>query len=129
MAQAETDRAFDARALATLLEIIGGDRAALAELIGSFLDEGPDLMARIEGAARDGDAEALRRAAHTMKSSAADFGAVELSRLCHAMEALGRAGRTDGALALSSEAAVSYQAAAAALRDHLNGQDKAEGGE
>ena len=128
MPQGETDRAFDARALAALLEIIGGDRTALAELIGSFLDEGPDLIARIEGAARDGDAEALRRAAHTMKSSAADFGAMELSRLCHALEALGRAGRTDGAVALSQEAAASYRTAAAALRDHVNGQDKAEGG-
>lgn len=121
MPQAEVELAFDAGALDVLLETIGGDREALAELIESFLDEGPGLIARMDGAARAGDAEALRRAAHTMKSSAADFGALALSRLCHTMESLGRAGRTDGAVALSEEAAGSYRAAAAALRDYLDG--------
>lgn len=121
MPQADRERTFDPQALDTLSEVIGGDPAALAELIESFLTESPGLIARIEAAARDGDAEGLRRAAHTMKSSAADFGALALSHLCQTMEALGREGRTDGAVALSEQAAVSYRAAAAALRDYLNG--------
>lgn len=121
MSQDETDQVFDAGALDSLLEIIGGDRDALVDLIGSFLDEGPGLIGRIESAARDADPEALRQAAHTMKSSAADFGAMELSRLCHALETLGRSGRTDGAPGLSTRAAVSYRTAAAALREFMNG--------
>lgn len=121
MPQHETHQTFDATALDRLLEIIGGDRDALVDLIGSFLDEGPGLIDRIESAARDGNAEALRQAAHTMKASAADFGATELSRLCHSLEAIGRAGATDGASDLSEAAADSYRLAAAALREFLNG--------
>ena len=121
MPQAEANEAFDPKALDNLLEVIGGDREALAELVESFLQEGPGLMARIETAARAGDADGLRLAAHTMKSSAADFGARTLSHLCRTMEALGREGRTDGAVTLSEAAAASYRAAAAALRGHLDG--------
>lgn len=121
MSQAGTDDMFDAAALDTLLDMIGGDAAALSELIESFLDEGPGLIDRIERAAAGGDAEALRQAAHTMKSSAADFGATELSRLCREMETLGRAGRADGATTLSLQAAASWQAAAVALRGYMKG--------
>ena len=121
MSQDETDQVFDAGALDSLLEIIGGDRDALVDLIGSFLDEGPGLIGRIESAVRDEDPEALRQAAHTMKSSAADFGAMELSRLCREMEALGHAGRTDGATALSLRAVAAWQAAAVALRGYMKG--------
>lgn len=121
MSQNEQDRAFDARALDNLLELIGGDRDALADLIDSFLAEGPGLMGRIEAAASDDNAEALRQAAHTMKSSAADFGAMDLSRLCHALETLGRSGSTEGAVPLAQEASASYRAAAVALRGVMNG--------
>lgn len=119
MSQTGTDEMFDAAALEALLDMIGGDAAALSELIESFLEEGPGLLARIEQAAGGGDAETLRQAAHTMKSSAADFGAMELSRLCREMEALGRAGRADGATALSLKAAAAWQAAETALRGHM----------
>ena len=119
MSLAGPDEVFDAAALDTLLDMIGGDPAALSELIESFLDEGPGLIGRVEKAAADADADALRQAAHTMKSSAADFGAMELARLCREMEMLGRAGRMDGAKELAAEAAASWRAAAAALHAYL----------
>ncbi len=108
MPRNDTAQGFDISALDTLLETIGGDREALSELVESFLEDGPGLIDRIETAARDGDTEALRQAAHTMKSSAVDFGAMELSRLCREMEALGRAGSTEGVETLSKAAAASY---------------------
>ena len=106
-----THATFDPTALDALLDTIGGDREALGELIESFLEEGPDLIAKIEDAVRNGDAEGLRQAAHTMKSSAADFGALELSHLCREIEAKGREGDVIGAAALSESAAVSFGAA------------------
>ena len=115
----EPGPAIDPAALDTLLEAIGGDAQALADLIRSFIEDSPDLMARIETAARSGDAEALRTAAHTMKSSAADFGAGELSRICRSMETQAKAGRMDDVVALSRSAAAAYAAAEAVLRAHL----------
>ena len=88
---AEADM-LDAEALATLLEVIGGDEAALAELIESFLGEGPKLCSSLAAAAEAGDTDALQRAAHTMKSSARDFGAIDLAIWCQELEALGKAG-------------------------------------
>ncbi len=110
---------FDPAALDTLLDTIGGDREALRELVESFLEEGPDLIARIETAVKVGDATGLRHAAHTMKSSAADFGAMELSRLCRELEAMGRNGNISGAATMSGRAAVVYGEAQKSLRQMI----------
>ncbi len=57
------------------------------ELIASFLDGLPALVAEIESGADATDAEGLRRAAHTLKSHAAVFGAVRLEAECRSLEA------------------------------------------
>jgi HPt (histidine-containing phosphotransfer) domain-containing protein len=44
-----------------------------------------------------GDADGLRRAAHTLKSNAATFGAAALAELCQELEAIGEAGTVAGA--------------------------------
>lgn len=68
-------------------EIIGQDDAALAELIASFLTEGSKLCAVLSRAMSDRNSAELGRAAHTMKSSARDFGALELASACKDLEA------------------------------------------
>jgi CheY-like chemotaxis protein/HPt (histidine-containing phosphotransfer) domain-containing protein len=115
---------FDPTALDTLLQTIGGDREALGELIESFLEEGPGLISRMESAAKEGDSNDLHRAAHTMKASAADFGASELSELCREIEALGRAGDTGGAAQLAGRAAVAFAEARDGLVRILSDQRK-----
>jgi histidine phosphotransfer protein HptB len=84
--------ALDRQALENLLEVIGGDRGSLQELIESFEKEAPRLMAAMRAAGSSADSEVLRRTAHTMKSSARDFGATELARLCETLEHQVRAG-------------------------------------
>ncbi|HQU69809.1 MAG TPA: response regulator [Albidovulum sp.] len=123
MPQGDSNEAFDQSAMERLLDTIGGDRESLGELVESFLEEGPGLIGRIGRAAHDGDAEALRQAAHTMKSSAADFGAMPLSRLSAALEKMGRSGQLDGAETLAEQSALSYRAAEAALQEYMKGQD------
>lgn len=81
------DRVFvDRAALDQLLDVVGGDPASLCELLDSFATEGPLLLRQLELGCAEGGTEALRRASHTLKSTARDFGATELSRLCAELE-------------------------------------------
>jgi HPt (histidine-containing phosphotransfer) domain-containing protein len=86
---------FDDAALTTLLELIGGDKADLVGLIDSFLAETPPLMAEMAKAAASGEGSTLRRTAHTLKSSARDFGAMALSDLCRRLEEQCRSGEAE----------------------------------
>jgi two-component system, sensor histidine kinase and response regulator len=57
------------------LSAVNGDRQLLREIILAFLEEGPRLIKEIRAAVAAGDADALRRAAHTLKGSMRYFGA------------------------------------------------------
>jgi HPt (histidine-containing phosphotransfer) domain-containing protein len=60
---------------ARLLERVGGDRRALAEVARIFLADAPRRMGEIRRAIAKGDARALRAAAHTLKGAVSNFGA------------------------------------------------------
>jgi HPt (histidine-containing phosphotransfer) domain-containing protein len=47
-----------------------------------------------------GDAAAMQGAAHSLKSTSGNLGAVMLAELCKELEAIGRAGTTDNAILL-----------------------------
>jgi HPt (histidine-containing phosphotransfer) domain-containing protein len=71
-----------------LKESTGADY--IGELIDAFLDDAPDLFTQMKSALANKDAESFRRAAHSMKSNAATFGAMELSMLAKELESAGR---------------------------------------
>jgi GAF domain-containing protein/CheY-like chemotaxis protein/HPt (histidine-containing phosphotransfer) domain-containing protein len=105
---------LDPSALARI-EAIAPNRAALARLVASFVDNGAALVAQLAAAAGKGDAAALRRHAHTLKSNAASFGATELSGQCAALEARARAGDVAGADESVVRIAREFDGACAAL--------------
>jgi len=72
----------------TLKESTGAD--FIGELIDAFLDDAPNLIAQMRSALANKDTESFRRAAHSMKSNAATFGAMELSARAKELEGLGR---------------------------------------
>jgi HPt (histidine-containing phosphotransfer) domain-containing protein len=78
--------AVDDRALAALSQATGDDPAFLAELIDTYLSDAPDLLGAMSAALAAGEAPALRRAAHTLKSNSETFGAHRLADLCRRME-------------------------------------------
>lgn len=80
------DETIDLETLKRLLKLIGGDAEDLRELVDEFLETAPELSASISSAAAAGNRDALRIAAHTLKSNARDFGAMRLSGLCSALE-------------------------------------------
>jgi CheY-like chemotaxis protein/HPt (histidine-containing phosphotransfer) domain-containing protein len=76
----------DPAVLSRLTESMGGDEAFVAELIDQFVADSPQLVAMARRGLGAGDAEEVRRAAHTLKSNAATFGAHRLSDLSRALE-------------------------------------------
>ena len=69
----------------------------VVELAGDFLSDAAARMERLRQALADGDADTLMLEAHTLKSSSANVGALQLSALCIELETMGRANSTDGA--------------------------------
>ncbi|MBB6188001.1 Hpt domain-containing protein [Rhodanobacter sp. MP7CTX1] len=90
------------RALIDLQEI-GGD-AFVGECIELFLSSAPTKLTDAKDAAEKGDVKTAIRAAHTLKSTAAQLGLEKLSALCSEMEMLGNAGDMAGLLRLLADA-------------------------
>lgn len=60
------------------------------ELIDAFLDDGPHMINQMELAQAGRDVESFRRNAHSLKSNANTFGAMELGRLARELEMMGK---------------------------------------
>ena len=56
------------------------------ELVDTFAEEAPGLLAAIGAAHACGSADDFRRAAHSLKSNALTFGAVKLGRMARELE-------------------------------------------
>ncbi|MGI8551942.1 MAG: Hpt domain-containing protein, partial [Dehalococcoidia bacterium] len=63
----------------------------------------------------EGESDVVRRAAHTLKSNAANFGALHLSELCKELEAKGKAGDLEGAAEQIEQIRIEYTSARNAL--------------
>jgi PAS domain S-box-containing protein len=83
--------------------------AATADIIETFLTEGPKLVSALREALARGDSAELRRAAHTLKSNAATFGASTLTELCRELEAIGEAGTVAGAVDVVARAEAEHE--------------------
>jgi CheY-like chemotaxis protein len=76
----------------TALASTGGDRQLLGEIIEIFRGEAPRLLADIQQAVADQDADALRRSAHTIKGSLRMFGHQQAAAIAESIESSARAG-------------------------------------
>ncbi|MCB0162669.1 MAG: response regulator [Anaerolineae bacterium] len=114
-ATAANQQLLDQAALDQLRDLVGGDEAVLTELIDSFLTETPSLLDRLRQALTAGDAAELRIAAHTLKSTTRDFGALDLSALALEVEQIGKAGHLDGAAERVAQIEAGYEPVRAAL--------------
>jgi HPt (histidine-containing phosphotransfer) domain-containing protein len=72
-------------------------------------------------AVADGDADALRRAAHSLKSNSTSFGAVTLSAQAKELETMGKAGSLEGASGKLERLAAEYTLVEGALRAWRHG--------
>ena len=74
-----------------------------------YLGSTEDTVRQIEQAAAIGDAESLRRGAHTLKSSSANIGAETLSDLFRQLETLGRENKLEMASPLLCKMRQAYE--------------------
>jgi signal transduction histidine kinase/DNA-binding response OmpR family regulator len=121
-AAAPAPAALEPDALDRLLETAGGDQEFVVVLLDTFADDAATLLEELRGALAAPDPDAVRRAAHTLKSNAATFGATALGDASAELEARARAGDLgDGDTRLQSiESAWSaVQPALAELRARL----------
>ena len=82
---------LDPKVLQSLEEMLGGDTSSvLVEMIDCYLEDSLKMLQYLQTANRCQNAADLYAAAHTLKSSSATFGAVQLSKLCKKLEAIAR---------------------------------------
>lgn len=88
---------IDASAIANLKAILGPQAEnLLPKLIDDYIADAGKLQIAAEKALNDCRPEDLRRAAHTLKSTSASFGAMFLHSLCKELEMLARSGKLSG---------------------------------
>ena len=110
-----SDPLIDRQTFEELREAAGAD--FVAELVDTFLEEAPQMLAELRAAQADAAADRFRRAAHSLKTNALTFGAMVLGAAARALEQ-GDLPADAGPLDALDAA---YAEAAAALREIARG--------
>ncbi len=100
------------------LHEIAGDETA--RIIGLFLEDAPRLIAQLESAAAVPDLDAMRDAAHTLKSSSANVGAMALSTAAKRVELGARAMKLDRPAVAVALVIAEYARARMALQGYVS---------
>lgn len=83
------------------LSHMDGDEELLRETVQIFLEEYPQILARLHTALKDEDAKTLEREAHSIKGAVANLGATAAYEAAFQLEQIGQAGnlgRAEGAI-------------------------------
>ena len=108
---------IDMKAFERLGATLGSQaRQMLPSLVDDFIKEAPRLISEAGNAAEGGRAADLRRAAHTLKSNSASFGAMGLSSLAREIEEAAKEGRCEGAEATLTRIKNEFALASAELK-------------
>ena len=91
----------------------------LARVLTTYLEDSRLLVEEIRAAVRIQDPSALTKAAHRLKSSSAQLGALATAAHCKELEGLGRLARLDDAARLLIQLTDAHQAACAAITTEL----------
>lgn len=112
--------AIDAKILNDLKQM-AGQRASkvLAELVKSYLEDAPERLTAIAIAIENKNPEALRQAAHALRSASLQLGATPLAYLCQELETLARAGTVLGTTEKLSGITTEYQRVCQALDEEI----------
>jgi len=111
----KSDDPIDRSVFSELQATMGAD--FVEELVDTFLDEAPGMLSDIKEAAAMGAHDRFRRAAHSIKSNAAIFGATDLTELARQLEITGLEADQDTSNAKLAALDAAYSRAAATLKE------------
>jgi HPt (histidine-containing phosphotransfer) domain-containing protein len=113
---------LDAAALARLRELDpNGESGLLPRVLKAFDSSLDRLLAQLSEARSSNDMTAIRHIAHTLKSSSASVGALELSRICADIEQRAREQQTEGLAPLLDDMVAQADRVRAVLKPVLDG--------
>lgn len=113
-----TEALIDAEAWDTIKSMT--DSAFLSELIDVFLNDTPELIQQMHTGLSAGDIELVRRAAHSLKSNSASFGANRLTEASRKLEMTAKDGTLDGAVPQLAAVEAEYAQLAPVLVERKN---------
>ena len=113
---------LDQTALKQVKDTLGKQAETMFQkLLQDFFDDGVRLLVDARRALDEKNFPDLRRAAHTLKSTSATFGAMALSAVSRELEQLARQETLEGASELIEQAEREYKQAKAEL-EHISGE-------
>jgi PAS domain S-box-containing protein len=110
---------IDPDRVAELRELDTADGTVVERLIGAFLETANTQIERLHEAVREGNPEAVERAAHALKGSSGNIGAIQLADLAGRLERLARGRALGDADAKVTEIAEEMTRVAYVLPDAL----------
>ena len=117
------NQTLDRHVLDELAASVNDDREFVAHLVETYLADSAEHVDSVEAAVDAGDAQALVRPAHTLKSSSATVGAARLATVARRLEAAGRSGEIDEeARSVASALRADWEAAVEELRAWMAGE-------
>ncbi|MGF1539039.1 MAG: ATP-binding protein [Pleurocapsa sp.] len=112
---------LDLKVLNSLRQLAGKKAPAmLTSIINQYFEDTPQRLKAIAKALEDGNPEALRQAAHGLRSSSANLGAVRLADCCKNLENLARGGTIPEYFPLMTQLETEYQKTQIALQEEAD---------
>ena len=106
-------------ALQKIRELVGDTPGLFGQIVKVYLESAPVLLAQLKAGLAAADFDSVRSAAHTLKSSSANLGATELSKMCSKLEAAARAGTVGTEVPSISAIEAEYEQVRTALAAEL----------
>jgi len=110
---------LQSEAIQAIRDLAGDTPDLLRQIVQLYLESAPALLAQLAAGLATADLDSVSNAAHSLKSSSANLGAIELSKMCGKLEAAARAGTIGADLPPLSAIEAEYQRVRAALLTEL----------
>jgi HPt (histidine-containing phosphotransfer) domain-containing protein len=114
---------LDQSRLNTLRSMKSAGPDLVERVVRLFLETTPGIMAKLRSAALSGDAQEIGRAAHTLRGSGRELGALRFAQLCEDVEILVRTGKVIEASSILPELEREYEWARRLLTEQIEPVD------